>query len=191
MFTETARSLPVDFHSTRRAFAGALDGTTKEETAEAVELTGHSGLDVHRRYIRHLAATAREDPSEILPNFDLIPDGYRAVFEFKKLLWSLVDEPAGKAETTTETLTDDDLEDDLGGGRHVRTSVGGKTGGKTAKGGVTKAATRRNEKPRVFRGFQRPPFSCAGAICRFSDPGNDEENALWVAFEEDVAVGWG
>jgi hypothetical protein len=31
----------------------------------------------------------------------------------------------------------------------------------------------------------------AGAICRFSDPGNDEENALWVPFEEDVAVGWG
>jgi hypothetical protein len=34
-------------------------------------------------------------------------------------------------------------------------------------------------------------FGCAGAICRFPDPGNDEENALWVAFEEDVAVGWG
>jgi hypothetical protein len=43
-------------------------------------------------------------------------DGYREVFAFKKLPWSLVDEPAGKAEATTEPLTDDDLRDDLGGG---------------------------------------------------------------------------
>ena len=55
LFTEIARSL--DFHSTRRTFAGSLDG----------------------------------------------------VFEFKKLLWALMDEPEGKAEATTETLTDDDL----------------------------------------------------------------------------------
>jgi hypothetical protein len=31
---------------------------------------------------------------------------------------------------------------------------------------------------------------CPGAICRFSDSENDEENALWVRFEEDVAAGW-
>ena len=41
------------------------------------------------------------------------------------------------------------------------------------------------------RGGRYTALCCAGAICRFPDPGNDEENALWVSFEEDVAVGWG
>ena len=128
LFVGNERSLPVDFHSTRRAFAGALDMTSQEDTAEAVDLTGHSGLDVHRRYIRHLALNAREIPAEVLPTFDVIPDGYRAIFQDEELDWSLVDEPAGKVETSTEILSDEDLQDDLG-------KPSGKTGGKTGGSG--------------------------------------------------------
>lgn len=53
---------------------------------------------------------------------------------------------------------------------------------------ATREATRRFQRRKAanLTAFLR----CAGAICRFSDPGNDEEDALWVAFEEDVAVGW-
>jgi hypothetical protein len=128
LFTETDRTERVDFHSSRRAFAGALDWTSSDHTKEAVDLTGHSGIEVHRRYIRHLATVAREIPPEVLPTFDIIPDGYRAAFAIKRLPWSLVDERAGEPEENSEVLTDEDLADDLGRRRRLR-----RTGKNTGK----------------------------------------------------------
>ena len=61
LFTETDYSLPVDFHSTRRAFATALARAgVNVQTSQA--LTGHSDPKVHQRYVD--AATIRELPQD-------------------------------------------------------------------------------------------------------------------------------
>jgi integrase len=60
---ETATTLPVDFHSTRRAYATALARVgANEQTAMA--LTGHSDSKVHRRYLEGLIV---EVPAEAVP----------------------------------------------------------------------------------------------------------------------------
>ena len=53
----TATTLPVDFHSTRRAYATALARVgVNEQTAMA--LTGHASSDVHKRYLEGLRVRA-------------------------------------------------------------------------------------------------------------------------------------
>lgn len=63
---ETSTTLPVDFHSTRRAYGTAL-ARVGVNTATAMALTGHSDPKVHQRYIDEL--TIRELPAPALPTF--------------------------------------------------------------------------------------------------------------------------
>jgi integrase len=62
---ETATTLPVDFHSTRRAYATALARVGVNEQ-RARRLTGHSDPKVHQRY---LASLDGELPAAALPSF--------------------------------------------------------------------------------------------------------------------------
>lgn len=56
LFTETVTTLPVDFHSTRRAYATALvRANVNAQTAQV--LAGHSDPKVHQRYV-HAAIQA-------------------------------------------------------------------------------------------------------------------------------------
>jgi integrase len=60
---ETTTTLPVDFHSTRRAYATALARIgTNAQTSMA--LTGHSDAKTHQRYLASLPA---ELPAETVP----------------------------------------------------------------------------------------------------------------------------
>ena len=60
---ETDTTLPVDFHSTRRAYATALARADVNEQ-KAMVLTGHTDPKVHRRYYESLVA---EPPAGALP----------------------------------------------------------------------------------------------------------------------------
>jgi integrase len=64
---ETATTLPVDFHSTRRAYAQAL-ARIGLNAQEAARLTGHADLDVHQRYLE--SAAVRVLPSAAVPYVD-------------------------------------------------------------------------------------------------------------------------
>ena len=65
LYFETASTLPVDFHSFRRAFASALAdaGVTVQH---AMHLASHSDPKVHARYVMHTAAM-RTIPDAALP----------------------------------------------------------------------------------------------------------------------------
>ena len=65
LFTETDYTLPVDFHSFRRAYATALAASGLNAQA-AMRLAGHSSVDVHMRYVAK-GATALAAPSEAMP----------------------------------------------------------------------------------------------------------------------------
>jgi integrase len=65
---ETATTLPVDFHSTRRAYATALARVGLNEQ-KAMRLTGHSDPKVHQRY---LDALAGELPANAVPSFSML-----------------------------------------------------------------------------------------------------------------------
>lgn len=69
---ETETTLPVDFHSTRRAYATAL-ARANVATSIAQVLTGHSDPRVHQRYVA--AATIRALPEAAVP---LLPGGFCA-----------------------------------------------------------------------------------------------------------------
>ena len=65
LFTETATSLPVDFHSWRRAFNQALaNAGVNAQTAQA--LAGHASLTAHERYLRN-ADDMKRMPEAALP----------------------------------------------------------------------------------------------------------------------------
>lgn len=64
---ETATTRPVDFHSTRRAYASALARAGVNEQT-AIILTGHSDGKVHQRYVE--AATIRALPERAVPALD-------------------------------------------------------------------------------------------------------------------------
>jgi site-specific recombinase XerD len=69
LFKETEYTLPVDFHSWRRAFVQALaDADVNAQKASA--LAGHASLDAHARYLRN-AGKLREIPAEALPDLDV------------------------------------------------------------------------------------------------------------------------
>ena len=64
---ETATTLPVDFHSTRRAYAQAL-AAIGLNAQQAAELTGHSDLATHQRYLQNVKV--RVVPAAAVPSFD-------------------------------------------------------------------------------------------------------------------------
>jgi integrase len=65
LYFETATTLPVDFHSFRRAFASAL-AEAGVNVQHAMHLTSHSDPRVHARYVMHTAAM-RAIPDAALP----------------------------------------------------------------------------------------------------------------------------
>jgi integrase len=81
---ETPTTLPVDFHSTRRAYATALARIGLNEQT-AMVLTGHSDPKVHQRYVE--AASIRALPAAAVPMLD--PEAAKTV-----LATSLPESPA-------------------------------------------------------------------------------------------------
>jgi len=67
LHTETPTTLPVDFHSTRRAYATALARIGMNEQT-AMVLTGHTDPKVHQRYVE--AASIRVLPDGAVPKLD-------------------------------------------------------------------------------------------------------------------------
>jgi len=66
LYYETATTLPVDFHSFRRAFNTAL-AEAGVNVQRAMHLASHSDPRVHARYVMRTAAM-REIPAEALPS---------------------------------------------------------------------------------------------------------------------------
>jgi hypothetical protein len=62
------------------------------------------------------------------------------------------------------------------------------TGSKTTARKTARRCIDLKRKAPVSPGLASPLFQLRGGDMSISDPGNDEENALWVSFEEDVAV---
>jgi len=68
LFQETAYTLPIDFHSWRRAYAQALaDADVTAQQASA--LAGHADLGAHARYLRN-AEKMRVMPAAALPRLE-------------------------------------------------------------------------------------------------------------------------
>jgi hypothetical protein len=84
LYSETADTLPVDFHSTRRAYCTALaKAGCNSQTAQV--LAGHSSAAVHQRYvaaetIRELPPSAMLQLPEVLagsvPKLDPAPESF-------------------------------------------------------------------------------------------------------------------
>lgn len=66
LFEETDYTLPVDFHSWRRAYAQAL-ADADVNAQQAAALAGHADLGAHMRYLRN-AGKMRSLPEAALPN---------------------------------------------------------------------------------------------------------------------------
>ena len=62
LYSETANTLPVDFHSFRRAFNTAL-ASTGVNVQRAMRLAGHSDARTHMRYVMQ-APAMRQIPAE-------------------------------------------------------------------------------------------------------------------------------
>ena len=69
LYFETATTLPVDFHSFRRAFNTAL-AEAGVNVQQAMHLAGHSDPHVHARYVMRTAAM-RTVPAAALPKLPL------------------------------------------------------------------------------------------------------------------------
>ncbi len=65
LFTDTPYTLPVDFHSWRRAFSQAL-ADADVNAQQATTLTGHASLAAHARYLAN-SGKLRELPEAALP----------------------------------------------------------------------------------------------------------------------------
>jgi integrase len=72
LFTETEYTLPVDFHSWRRAFAQAL-ADADLNAQRSMALTGHASLAAHARYLRS-AGKLQKLPEAALPALTVYPD---------------------------------------------------------------------------------------------------------------------
>src|SRR5690606_26370636 len=68
IFEETAYTLPVDFHSWRRAFSQALEDADVN-VQQATALAGHASLEAHQRYLQR-STKVRKLPEAALPNLD-------------------------------------------------------------------------------------------------------------------------
>ncbi|MFT3769645.1 MAG: tyrosine-type recombinase/integrase [Minicystis sp.] len=71
LYFETPTSLPVDFHSFRRAFNTAL-ATAGVNTQKAMKLAGHSDPKTHMRYVMD-APEMRTIPEAALPRLPAVP----------------------------------------------------------------------------------------------------------------------
>ncbi len=69
LFEETEFTLPVDFHSWRRAFSQAL-ADADVNAQQAAALAGHASLEVHLRYLAN-ASKARAIPDAALPRLSI------------------------------------------------------------------------------------------------------------------------
>jgi integrase len=69
LFAETATTLPVDFHSFRRAFASAM-ADAGVNAQHAKKLAHHSDDKVHQRYVMNTAAM-RRIPEAVVPKISL------------------------------------------------------------------------------------------------------------------------
>jgi integrase len=65
LFEETAYTLPVDFHSWRRAYSQAL-ANADVNVQQATALAGHASLDVHQKYLANATKVLRM-PAAALP----------------------------------------------------------------------------------------------------------------------------
>jgi len=70
LFEETEYTRPVDFHSSRRAFAQAL-ADADVNAQQAAALTGHADLGAHMRYLRN-AGKMRRLPDAALPALHVV-----------------------------------------------------------------------------------------------------------------------
>jgi hypothetical protein len=75
LFEETAYTLPVDFHSWRRAYSQAL-AEADVNVQQATALAGHASLGAHQRYLAN-ATKVRRIPDAALPRLGVlhIPSG--------------------------------------------------------------------------------------------------------------------
>jgi hypothetical protein len=71
LFEETGFTLPVDFHSWRRAYAQAL-ADADVNAQQAAALAGHADLGAHMRYLRN-AGKLRRLPESALPQLVIAP----------------------------------------------------------------------------------------------------------------------
>jgi hypothetical protein len=76
LYFETATTLPVDFHSFRRAFSTAL-AEAGVNVQHAMHLAAHSDPRVHARYVMRTAAM-RSVPAAALPALSALAFGDRA-----------------------------------------------------------------------------------------------------------------
>ena len=72
LFTETDYTLPVDFHSWRRAYVQAL-ADADVNAQQAAALAGHADLGAHMRYLFN-ASKARRLPDSALPTLDVVSE---------------------------------------------------------------------------------------------------------------------
>ena len=75
LYFETSTTMPVDFHSFRRAYATAL-AEAGVNAQQAMHLAGHSNAKTHARYVMHTAAMGRV-PEAALPKLLMAPVAIR------------------------------------------------------------------------------------------------------------------
>jgi hypothetical protein len=71
LFTETPHTMPVDFHSWRRAYSQAL-ADADVNVQQAAGRAGHASLTAHQRYLEN-ASKMRRLPEKALPRLDVRP----------------------------------------------------------------------------------------------------------------------
>jgi integrase len=84
LYYETATTLPVDFHSFRRAFDTALAGAGVN-VQQAMQLAGHSDAKTHMRYVMQSPAM-RAIPASALPRLRSAGEDERGVGDDRRAL---------------------------------------------------------------------------------------------------------
>ncbi|HEY3236752.1 MAG TPA: tyrosine-type recombinase/integrase, partial [Polyangiaceae bacterium] len=80
LFEETNYSLPVDFHSWRRAYSQAL-ADADVNVQQATALAGHASLSAHQRYLES-ATKMRSIPERALPRLEVSHTEFRTMVLF-------------------------------------------------------------------------------------------------------------
>lgn len=165
LFEETEFTLPVDFHSWRRAFNQALaDAGVNAQQAQA--LAGHSSLEAHERYLRN-SQRMREIPAAALPKL-LVAPGVSA---------SLMQKPESGTpvfparHSGFEPLT-------FGSGGQVQERIQQETSGSVSETAETEDAI-----------CLDPTGRCRNSMLKLSPIGNQQENreiAAWSRADADA-----
>jgi integrase len=101
LYNETATTLPVDFHSFRRAYNTAL-AEAGVNVQQAMHLAGHSDPKVHMRYVQQ-TATMRRIPEAAVPRLPPWPDGAESNERSQNQGVSLAESsPLPRAQTATK-----------------------------------------------------------------------------------------